>query len=397
MFSEIANRFQGETNPLYRLRDALLARGEKVVDLVSGNVHHHGILYPQQLLEKALRQAAEQARIYRPHPSGQPAAREAIGRYYQKEGVSFPPDQILLTPGTSLSYWYAFKLLAEPGEEILSPRPTYPLFDAIASLAGVRMVDYLLRETDRWAIDFDHLESQITGRTRAIILISPHNPTGSVADEEEIDRLAEIATRRRLPIISDEVFSPFLFTRERLPRPAATSAPLVLTLNGFSKMLALPGMKIGWIAFSGEAELVRKAAAAAETLSDTFLPVNEVAQWAVPAVLEGAEAFLPSYRSAIRERARLATDLLSQSGALSVIPPEGGFYTAVRIKDKPGGEAQDEERIALDLLRRESLLLHPGFFYDLSPSHLVLSFIQAPALLEESLRKLLRYFEGVQN
>ena len=389
MFSEIANEFQGETNPLYRERDLLLSRGEKVTDLVSGNVHHHGIGYPQTVIEKALHDAAGLARRYRPDPLGQSSAREAISRYYGEEGLPIPPGQILLAPGTSLSYWYAIKLFAEPGDEILSPRPTYPLFDAIAALAGVRMVDYRLREADRWEIDFDHLESRITERTRAIVLISPHNPTGAVAGEEELARLAEVAARHRLPIISDEVFSPFLFGRDRLPRPAAAGAPLVLTLNGFSKMLALPGMKIGWIAFSGEAPLVRKALAAVETISDTFLPVNETAQFAVPALLEGAKSFLSEYRSAIRERARLAVRLLSRSSRLSFIPPEGGFYMTLRIN----APEADEETLALDLLRRERLLLHPGFFYDLDPPHLVFSFVSEPALLEESLERVVAYFQ----
>lgn len=387
MFSNIADHFQGETNPLYRERDALLARGKKIIDLVSGNVHHHGILYPQLILNQALTSAAEQARIYKPNPLGQPIAREAISRFYREEGLSIPAEQIVVTPGTSLSYWYAFKLFAGPGDEILSPRPTYPLFDAIAALAGVRMVDYRLREADRWAIDLDHLESQITPRTRAIILISPHNPTGAVAQEDEVTRLAEIAARHRLPILSDEVFSPFLFRQNRLPRPATTNAPLVLTLNGFSKMLALPGMKIGWIALSGEAPLVQKALAALETISDTFLPVNEIAQFTVPALFEGAKNFIPDYQSAIRERARIAVDLLSRSERLSLIPPEGGFYLTVRINDPKA----DEEGIALDLLRRHSLLLHPGFFYDLEPPHLVLSFVSEPELLAESIGKIFSY------
>lgn len=389
MFSEIADHFHGETNPLYRERDRLLAQGKKVIDLVSGNVHHHGILYPQSILNQALASAAEQARIYKPNPLGQPIAREAISRFYREEGLSIPAEQIVVTPGTSLSYWYAFKLFAGPGDEILSPRPTYPLFDAIATLAGVRMIDYRLREADRWTIDLDHLESQITPRTRAIILISPHNPTGAAAQEDEVTRLAEIAARHRLPILSDEVFSPFLFRQNRLPRPAATNAPLVLTLNGFSKMLALPGMKIGWIALSGEAPLVRKALAALETISDTFLPVNEIAQFSVPALFEGAINFIPDYQSAIRERARIAVDLLSRSERLSLIPPEGGFYLTVRINDPKA----DEEEIALDLLRRHSLLLHPGFFYDLEPPHLVLSFVSEPSLLQTAMEKLTSYFK----
>lgn len=384
MFSDLANCFQGETNPLYRERNALQARGEKIIDLVSGNVHHHGLLFPQAILEEALRAGAEQARIYKPDPLGQRSAREAISRSYQAEGLSIPPEQILLTPGTSLSYWYAFRLLADPGDEILSPRPSYPLFDAIAALAGVQMVDYRLAEEERWAIDFDHLESRITPRTRALVLISPHNPTGAVADETEIARLAEIATRRRLAILSDEVFSPFLFDRERLSRPAETAAPLVLTLNGFSKMFALPGLKIGWIALTGEAERVRKALAALETISDTFLPVNEAAQFAVPAIFEGGKTFYAEYRSAIRDRAALAAKILSQSDRRSFIPPQGGFYATIRLRDS----GADEEAIALGLLREERILVHPGYFYDLAPDHLIFSFVSEPAVLEPALKRL---------
>ncbi len=391
MFSNIANQFQAETNPLYRERNARLEEGKPVIDLISGNLHPHGILFPEGILEKGLQEGTRLARIYRPNPLGQPSAREAIGRYYAEKGFSIPGDQIVLTPGTSISYWYLFRLLANPGDEILSPRPTYPLFDAIARLAGVQLIDYRIGEAGRWAIDFDHLESRITPRTKAIILISPHNPTGAVADEGEVSRLAEIALRHRLPIVSDEVFSPFLFRRKNLPRPAGTGAPLVFTLNGFSKMFALPGMKIGWIALSGEPPLVQHARSALETLSDTFLPVNEIAQFAVPAIFEGGAGFLEEYRTEIGERARLAIETLSRSTRLSLIPPEGGFYLTLRINDPTA----DEETIALEMLRRESLLLHPGYFYDLEPAHLVISFVSAPSLLKPSLERLLAFFESL--
>src|SRR5262249_50894861 len=151
--------------------------------------------------------------------------------------------------------------------------------DYIARLAGVYMRQYRLDESRDWAIDLDHLENQITSGTRAIVLISPHNPTGMVASEDQLRSLAEIASRHALPIISDEVFSEFLFGRDVFPRMAATNAPLVFTLNGFSKMFALPGMKISWMAISGNEALVKKSMAALELISDTFLPVNEIAQF----------------------------------------------------------------------------------------------------------------------
>src|SRR6266705_1795738 len=209
IFSELAENLGGSKNPLYLLHDRLKSEGAKIVDLVRGNVNEHGIVYPPEALDHILKDAAAQTRIYRPDSLGQRPAREAIAQYYKP--LNIPADQILLTPGTSVSYWYCFKLLAEPGGEILCPKPSYPLFDYIAGLSGVQMTHYRLIEPRKWAIDLDYLEHQITTRTRAIILISPHNPTGMVAGAEELKGLADIARRHALPIISDEVFSEFLF------------------------------------------------------------------------------------------------------------------------------------------------------------------------------------------
>ena len=235
MFSSLASRLQGEVNPLYRLRRELEARGREVIDLVSGNVTEHGIVYPQDLLADILARASRRAAVYRPDSMGQRPAREAVARYYESQGLPVSPDSVLLTPGTSISYWYCFKLLADPGDEVLCPSPSYPLFDYIASMSGVDMVPYPMLESRGWRIDLERLELMVSTRTRAVVLISPHNPTGHVAGAAELDALAEIARRHGLAIISDEVFSEFLFTVESLPRPAVLSAPLVITLNGFSK------------------------------------------------------------------------------------------------------------------------------------------------------------------
>ena len=265
-----------------------------MIDLVRGNVNEHGIVFPPDLLVIPFCTMlpippAFTGRI--PSAGCRPARRSPA--YYNGH---IPSNQIVITPGTSVSYWYCFKLLAEPGDEILTPQPSYPLFDYIAKLCGVQLRHYRLREDRGWAIDLNHLEDQITTRTRAIVLISPHNPTGMVAGDSDLRALAEIATRHNLPIISDEVFSEFLFGMDSLPRPASTTAPLVFTLNGFSKMFALPGMKIGWIGLSGDPELVAKSLSALELISDTFLPVNEIAQFAVPQIFEQGRGFLAGYR-----------------------------------------------------------------------------------------------------
>ena len=365
-FSDFAANLGGSKNPLYVLHDRLKTEGSEVVDLVRGNVNEHGIVYPADILENILKGASEAARVYRPDSLGQRPAREAIVRYY--DGLNIPADHLLITPGTSVSYWYCFKLLAEHGDEILCPQPSYPLFDYIARLAGLNLTHYRLEESRNWAIDLDHLESQITAGTRAIILISPHNPTGMVADEEQLRGLADIANRHALPIISDEVFSEFLFGLKSFPRVAATEAPLVFTLNGFSKMFALPGMKIGWMAVSGEESLVRKSVAALDLISDTFLPVNEIAQSAVPEIFTQGRAFLDEYRNWILKCRTAAVEGLE---GLSFSPPRGGFYITLRVD-------RDEEQLASTLLERDRILVHPGYFYDILPDHLVMTFIDEP-------------------
>ena len=379
-FSDFAANLGGPKNQLYVLRDRLQAEGGRIADLVRGNVNEHGLVYPQRPLAEILARAAESARIYRPDSMGQRPAREAIARYYEPLRIS--PDHILITPGTSISYWYCFRLLAEPGDEILCPQPSYPLFDYIARLCGLQMMHYRLDESRGWAIDLDHLERQITAGTRAIILISPHNPTGMVAGEQQLKDLAEIARRHSLPIISDEVFGEFLFKMDRLPRPAATDAPLVFTLNGFSKMFALPGMKIGWMAVTGDDALVKKSLAALELISDTFLPVNEIAQFTVPEVFRNGGEFLAHYRKWVSECRSAALEGLKGT---AFVEPSGGFYITVSIR-------RDEEEAAARLLENDRILVHPGYFYDIPPDHLVMTFIDDLSALRGHFEKIASVF-----
>ena len=365
-FSDFAANLGGPKNPLYQLHDQLKAKGAKVTDLVRGNVNEHGIVYPREILTEILEHGAEAARIYRPDSLGQRPAREAITQYYGSAKIS--ADRIVITPGTSVSYWYCFKLLTENGDEILCPQPSYPLFDYIARLAGVYMRQYRLNEANNWAIDLDHLESQITTGTRAIILISPHNPTGMVADANQLRGLADIARRHSLPIISDEVFNEFLFGLDSFPRVADTDAPLVFTLNGFSKMFALPGMKLGWMAVSGDDVLVKKSVAALELISDTFLPVNEIMQFSVPEIFRRGAEFLDSYKAWVGRCRAAAVEGLRGT---KFVEPRGGFYITLSI-------AHDEEEAASTLLSKDGILVHPGYFYEIAPDHLVMTFIEEP-------------------
>jgi len=406
-FSSLTDAFDQPTNRLYEARDARLKSRRKILDLISGNVNDHGIAYPATALQRVVKEAMLKTGHYRPHPLGQARAREAVSRFYRGEGVSIPAPQLVLTPGTSISYWYCFKLLCDAGDEILCPAPSYPLFESIASLSAIKLVSYPLIEAERWCIDLHELENKITARTKAIVLISPHNPTGAVATSEEVRGIAEIAARRGLTIIHDEVFSSFLFSsspgpinaphdgsltktlgydkKSSLPRPTDLGAPLVLTLNGFSKMFALAGMKIGWIGVTGESARVKRALKALEMISDTFLPTNEWAQAAVPGIFTEGASFLQDYRRSVHQRSKTAAELVKNCKGLSAISPEGGFFMTVRL-----GSGMEEEAFAVDLLNQEGVLIHPGFFYDMPGRHFVMTTVATPAELRTGFSKIRR-------
>jgi len=391
MFSRVAAQLHGEVNALYALRDDMKRQGLPIRDLISGNINEQGFVFPQDCLEEILIRGSRQCQIYRPDSFGRRSAREAISKYYLNQDCSVDPNCILITPGTSLSYWYCFKLLADDGDEILCPCPSYPLFDYIALLSGTKLIPYQLEEARNWAIDIHQLEARISTKTRALVLISPHNPTGHVASNEEISGLAEIAQRHDLAIISDEVFSEFLLTPKFLPRPAASGAPLVCTLNGFSKMFALPGLKFGWVALSGESERVRQAMRSLELISDTFLPVSEIVQASVHEIFQHGEKTRLDFAQRIRECWEIAEAYLKSRHYCCYVRPEGGFYVTLRLRDL------DEEKAAETILRENHLLVHPGFFYDMDPNHLVLSFVQNPAIIREAFPEMLKTLDQLAN
>jgi alanine-synthesizing transaminase len=382
MFSSVASRLRGERNALYELRDALMHQGHSIRDLVSGNINEQGFLFPAECLEEILAQASRRCVVYRPDSFGNRSAREAVSGYYLDRGLAFDPGNILLTPGSSLSYWYCFKLLADEGDEILCPQPSYPLFDYIALLSGIRLIPYRLDETKGWALDVDRLEAAVSTKTRAIVLISPHNPTGHVATSEEIRGLTEVAARHDLAILSDEVFSEFLLEKRTLPRPASGGVPLVFTLNGFSKMFALPGIKFGWMAVSGEPERVRQAMRSLELISDTFLPVNEIVQAAAPDIFSRGKSVGAEFARRIRACWNTTERLLQPSEYFSCVRPQGGFYMTLRL------HGVDEEKAAMHLLEKNHILIHPGYFYDMRQDHLVLSFVQHPETIGIALEAL---------
>ncbi len=353
----------------------LKSEGRNILRLYSGNPNECGFRFPPEILERAYSDYFQSQR-YDPHPKGAIRARQAIHDYYARHGAVVNPDNILLTSGTSESFFYLFSLLAGgKGGNILTPNPSYPLFDHIAGLAGVELRHYPLREEHAWSIDLEALRQRTDERTRAIVLVSPNNPTGAVAMPDEIREVVSWANQRNIALICDEVFSEFYFGPGDFPRVMAVSSPrLCFTLNGLSKMFALPGMKLSWIAVTGDSSLVCPAVDQLETTADTFLSCHTPIQEALPAILLEGQAFLKDYREEVRGRRDLAIEVLREIPCLRFVEPQGGYYLMAEVI----APRVSEEELVIRLMEEDGIFAHPGYFYDYeSGVHVVISFLGA--------------------
>lgn len=361
--------------------------GRDPCDFITANIADHGLSYPAEMLAQIVQEALPRVSRYAPDALGNLAARDAIANWYRRRDVAVEPEHIVLTPGTSLGYLYAFRMLLNPGEQVLVPRPSYPLFDDIARVTGVGLRSWHLRRSDRrWELDAEEVRFQLTPATRAIALVSPHNPTGHVANEEELRSLAAICRERQLPLIVDEVFSEFLVGDRPCPRAAEArfDFPLVLTLNGISKMLSLPAWKGAWIGVTGELALVQRLTSALEYMSDTFLPVSELVQVMLPALLRADDGTGVNLCQIIRERQHQIREI---PGA-SVLPAEGGVYLLT-----PLAAGLDDGLVTQRLIEEQGILTHPGSLYGVDEPMLVRTCVQVPT--EEQERMIARYAAGM--
>ena len=368
-------KWDSHPNPLSTLLAEKRRNGAAILDLTESNPTRAGLHYPGDELLRAL--ADPRALRYDPDPRGLLSAREAVSDYYAQRGVEVPASRILLTASTSEAYSYLFKLLADPGDEILVPRPSYPLFDYLAAMESVCVRQYPLRYDGVWHIDFPALASAITPRTRAIVVVNPNNPTGSYLKRAEWERLQTFG----LPILSDEVFSDFAFSTRPRAHPharRATSNVLTFSMSGLSKIAGLPQMKLGWIAAGGPDHPA--ALEGLEWIADTFLSVSTPVQWALPRILAASGIVQEQIRGQtranlehLRERSRAA------GSPCRCLPVEGGWYAVLEVP-----RIRSEEDWVLHLLAEKDVLVQPGFFYDFeSEAFLVLSLLTPPAVFAE--------------
>ena len=366
-------------------------KNEPILDLTESNPTRAGLEYPVKEILAALSNPA--SLVYEPAPMGLSSAREAVCEYYAKRGESVEKDRVMITASTSEAYSFLFKLLADPGDEVLVPQPSYPLFDYLAAADSVRVAPYPLVYHGVWSIDFDALEHSLTPRTRAIILVNPNNPTGSFLKRSELQTLVRICQEHGLAIISDEVFSDFGFDTdsERVPTLAGVKDVLSFSLSGLSKIAGLPQMKAGWIVISGPGDLRMIAAERLELIADTYLSVGAPVQHALPRLLEIGE----SIRDQIVKRTRANFDFLcTETGGNSPSHPlhlEGGWYATLRVPN-----TQTEEALCMSLLQHDGVLVQPGFFYDFhAGAYLVLSLLTESTIFREGLQRLLARIRSI--
>jgi alanine-synthesizing transaminase len=372
VFSE-RTRWDRAPNPLSQALDRKRAAGVAIADLTESNPTRCGFQYPDAEIRAAL--SDPEVTRYAPDPRGLPAARDAVVRYYQELGASVPADRLLLTASTSEAYSYVFRLLCDPGDEVLVPEPSYPLFDFLTGLDAVTPRHYALRRDDGWHIDFDSIQGALTPKTRAIVLIHPHNPTGVFLKSSEVRSLEELARSRGIALVCDEVFADYAAAAD--PGRCVTSAgdrrALTFTLSGLSKVAALPQLKLGWIVVSGPADLVQESLERLEIIADSYLSVNTPVQVALPTLLP----LRSRLQTQIRERVaanRAALRGASAGRAWQVLPAEGGWYALIRMPRR-----RSEEEWVLQLLEESNVLVHPGFFFDFGDEDLlVVSLLGAP-------------------
>lgn len=384
MFSSRLN-WSFAVNRLSKVLEAKLASGMKVLNLTESNPTHAGFDYPEKEILAALSKPS--LLRYEPDPRGLPAARQAVADYYRSRGEDVNLESIHLTASTSEGYAYLFKLLADPGDEVLVPQPSYPLFDFLAALESVHVARYPLKYDDEfgWQINLEALGNIITTKTKAIILVNPNNPTGSFIKKSELEKLNELCAEHDLALIVDEVFSDYAYGGDvqRVRSLVGNPHALTFVLSGLSKICALPQMKLGWIHVGGPVGLVAETRERLDFIADTYLSVSTPVQHAAAELLSLRQEM---QRQIIERVLRNDKYLRTRSAELPfcrVLKQEGGWYAILEIT----GEFSEED-FCLTLLEDDNVFLHPGYFFDFpKQGFLVLSLLTPQAIFEEGVNR----------
>jgi aspartate/methionine/tyrosine aminotransferase len=407
------------TNRYTEALDVHRRAGGELLDLTASNPTTIGLQYSEEDLLRAL--ANPEALRYDPQPKGLLAAREAIASYYQERSRRIPPDNLprnsqlspddlILTTSTSEAYSFVFRLLCDPGDALLLPTPSYPLFDFLAGIQDVRLIPYELIYDHGWQMDFTSLRSAMERaksagtRCRAVLVVHPNNPTGSYVKPPEAEELSRFCTENNLAIIADEVFLDYSLSDAKPLTFSTNHEVLTFTLSGLSKISALPQMKVAWIAVSGPCTPARAKSARAgdpaaptlkqdalnrlEVIADTYLSMNAPVQLAVPAMLDERHRIQPQLVMRVKANLHELDSQLASQKLCDRLEVEGGWYAVLRVP-----AVTSDEELAIRLLQHENVLVQPGHFYDFpADGYLVISLITQPEIFRAGVAGALNYF-----
>jgi alanine-synthesizing transaminase len=294
------------------------------------------------------------------------------------------PDRIVLTSSTSEAYSILFKLLCEPaGDAVLTPVPSYPLFDHLTRLDGIRAIPYRLAYHGRWTVELDSVDAAWSRAVRAVLAVSPNNPTGSMLSSDELDALDARCAARDAALILDEVFADY--SLEDRVEPALAPRCLEFRLGGLSKSAGLPQVKLGWIVVDGPQATVDAALERLELICDTYLSVSTPVQVAAPALIAAGAVVRDAIVERVRANYAMLRRLAAAHPAIEVLHADGGWSAVVRVPS-----TRTEEELVIDLLERDGVMVHPGFFFDFAQeAYLVVSLLPEPEVLREGLLRIL--------
>jgi alanine-synthesizing transaminase len=374
-------------NRFTQVQREMQAAGVDVLDLTVSNPTRAELHYDAEAILRSLINPA--VMDYDPQPKGLLSARQAVCDYYRKQHMEFEvdPESVVLTTSTSEGYSYGLRLLCDPDAEVLVPKPSYPLFEFLADLQDVKLVPYPLLYDHGWQIDFPSLYKAVNQRTRAVVVVHPNNPTGSYVSSLEQSALNDFCREYGLPLIVDEVFLDY--AHDGAPRQtfAANRAVLTFTLSGLSKISALPQMKLAWIVTSGPEEQVTAALGRLEVIADTYLSLNAPIQLAAPMLLEQRGNVQALLLDRVRANLEELDRGLAKQKSCQRLQVEGGWYAMLRVP-----ATQSDEDLVIDLLRKASVLVHPGHFYDFSSDgYLIVSLITPPEKFRVGVARLLQF------
>ena len=359
--------------------EELLRQGREILDLTVSNPTRAGLSYDETAILDALRNPT--SLDYDPQPKGLRSAREAVANY----GAGLDSGSLVLTTSTSEGYSYVFRLLCNSEDEVMVPKPSYPLFDFLADLQDVKLVPYPLIYDHGWQIDFPTLEQALTPKSRAIVLVHPNNPTGSFISPEERARLNQLCRERNLSLIVDEVFLDYAHDGSQHETFAANDKALTFTLSGLSKISGLPQMKLAWIAVSGPQKEATEAMQRLEIIADTYLSVSAPVQLAAKTMLDQRLKLQPQLMHRIQTNLSELDLQLAKQKSCTRLALQGGWYAVLRVP-----VTRSDEDLAIELLTQKSVLVHPGHFYDFpTDGFLVLSLITPEPTFHEGISQLL--------